>query len=152
MKGILGFFVFFCAFAHAGAPEPQAESALLKFHPSSQAPKVGEAYTLLIQVDSGFTKNEVVLETYIDGIRKDSLQSGAFLWAMELGAFGEVKDHLVLAKAFVRNERESSRIRTAIQALEGEISALEAQIAVEQDETRRDQLIVIRDRKLAYKM
>lgn len=150
MRGIVAAFFFCISAAHAGALGGFSERQLLIFHPSLAAPKVGENYVLLVQADSGFVKNELVLDFYLDSIRREAIQTGS-LWSLDLGSFGEVRSHLLVAKVFGRDEKESKRIQVAIGQLEKDIQQLNREIDQEQDEAKRQVLISRRDEKLAYK-
>ena len=131
----------------AEAVESHAETPILKIHAEKSPLKVGEAQTLFVQANIGFTKNEVVLESFLDDVRVEMNQTAPSLWILSMNAFTEVKSHLVEFRIFVRNSQEAERIRGAMQKLSIDIVDLNTKIDLEQDEAKRNALIAIRDSK-----
>lgn len=129
--------------------EQFAETPILKFHAERNPLKVGEGQTLFVQANVGFTKNEVVLESFLDGVRVEMSQTAPALWILAMNAFSEVKPHIVEVRIFIRNAQEASRIREALSKLATDIADLNSRINLEQDEAKRNVLIAIRDEKQA---
>lgn len=152
---VLFFIGFWSVFAFAKESAVEIfERPLLTFHSSPAVIHQGERASLLVQVESGFTREEVVLNnTMIDGVPvsiENSSGSGQ-LWSVDLNRFNEIKNHIFRTDIGIRNSKDSDRLKNSLAELNLEIADLNIQIANEPDVNKRAALVALRDQKTIFR-
>ncbi|MCO5142773.1 MAG: IPT/TIG domain-containing protein [Oligoflexia bacterium] len=160
----LGLFFFFFAFSQyalgstlsSSRVEPSSleelsESKLLTFFKNKEILKQGDELILFSQTTFLPTHNEFYLESTLDGVKVDMMQSSESLWLSKFSAFSEVKEHLYSVNIFAMNKKEKNRTENALKQLKKELRLLKKALLVETDPARIEALEKEKAQKEAYR-
>ena len=110
----------------------QMISAQIQFHTVPDQPKVGEAVSVFLQMETLVTKNEFLIEAKIDTTTTLKFTKTADqLWVAHLKPYHEIKSHIIDVDIFVQDEKEAIRIRSARSTLIKDIADIDLQLATE---------------------
>ena len=107
-------------------------SAQVQFHTVPGQPKVGEAISVFLQLETLVTKNEFLIEAKIDATTTLKFTKTADqLWVAHLKPYHEIKSHSIDVDIFVQDEKEAIRIRSARSTLIKSIAGIDLQLETE---------------------
>ncbi len=120
-------FVFVCALVFS-----QYVFAQTLFHTVPTQPKVGQAVSVFLQLETLMTKNEVVIEARLDTtVNLRFVKTADQLWVAHLNPYHEIKSHIIDVNIFIQDEKEAIRNRSARSTLAKEITEIDGLLLIE---------------------
>ena len=106
--------------------------AQTQFHTVPAQPKIGQAVSVFLQLETLMTKNEVVIEAKLDTtINVRFVKTADQLWVAHLNPYHEIKSHTLDVDLFLQDEKEAIRNRSARSVLTKEIAEIETLLLTE---------------------